>query len=129
MNQEELLASRYGKKAGNKQRDRIWAITIAVVALVSFLTWAVAVTADNSGKPTGNLLSFNITSQHTLEVEVSVNNHNNRTVVCQVEALADDYEVVGYKEVPVKSDQSTVKTSLNTVRPAVSAVVKDCWFK
>ncbi|MFM6977823.1 MAG: DUF4307 domain-containing protein [Micrococcales bacterium] len=129
MNQEELLAARYGKKPRNKQRDRIWIITISVVALISFLTWAIAVTAENSGKPTGNLLSFNVTNDNAVEVEISVTNHDTSTVICQVEALAEDYEVVGYKEVPVTKSDFAVKTTVSTVRPAVSAVVKDCWFK
>jgi hypothetical protein len=129
MNQEQLLTERYGKKPKNPKRDRLAIISIAVVALVVFITWAVAVTAENSGKPTSNLLSFNVVSGHQVEVEISANDHRTRDVICQVQALAQDYEVVAYKEVPVPVGQDLVKTSLTTVKPAVSAVVKDCWFK
>jgi len=129
MNQEDLLASRYGKKPRNKQRDRLTIISIAVVSLVIFLTWAIAVTSENSGKPTGNLLSFSIVSPSQVDVEISADNHRNQDVLCQVEALANDYEVVAYKEILVKRADQVVKASLNTVKPAVSAVVKDCWFK
>ena len=129
MNQEELLAERYGKKPKNAKRDRIVALSIAVVALVGFLTWAIAVTAENSGRPTGNLLSYSIESDHQITVEISANDHRSKAVICQVQALADNYEVVGYKEVPVAVTDDMVNTTLNTVKPAVSAVVKDCWFK
>ncbi|MEY4321106.1 MAG: hypothetical protein RLZZ471_1047 [Actinomycetota bacterium] len=129
MNQEELLASRYGKKPRNKGRDRLAIISGALVALVAFLIWAIAVTADSSGKPTGNLLSYTVDSPTKISVEVSANNHRNQDVLCQVEALASDYEVVAYKEVLVAKGQDVAKASLTSVKPAVSAVVKDCWFK
>ncbi|MFM2320877.1 MAG: hypothetical protein RL612_24 [Actinomycetota bacterium] len=129
MNQEELLASRYGKKTRNKQRDRLAIIGIAVLALVLFLTWAISVTAANSGKPTGNLLSYTVVSDSEVTVEISANNRSGREVICQVEALANDYEVIGYKEIPITAGATSVTSNLKTVKPAVSAVVKDCWFK
>jgi hypothetical protein len=104
-------------------------ITVAVVAFVVFVTWAIAVTSETSGKPTGNLLSYNVESPKRIEVEVSAENHRNQDVICQVEALANDYEVVGYKEVQINQGQDLVKATISTVKPAVSAVVKDCWFK
>ncbi len=129
MNQEELLAARYGKKPKNPKRSRLAIINFAVVALIGFVTWAIAVTAENSGRPTGNLLSFNVESESLVTVEISATDHRNQSVICQVEALAEDYEVVGYKEVAVAKGQEMTKTTVNTVKPAVSAVVKDCWFK
>ncbi len=129
MNQEELLAQRYGTKPKNPKRDRLAIIGTFVVALVVFVTWAIAVTAENSGRPTGNLLSFNVESDWLVTVEISAENNRSREVICQVEALAQDYEVIGYKEVLVGKGEKLVKTSVNTVEPAVSAVVKDCWFK
>jgi hypothetical protein len=129
MNQEELLASRYGKKPRNTSRDRMLIIAGAVVALVVFLIWAISVTAENSRKPTGNLLSYSVVGDDQVDVEISADNRRNQDVICQVEALASDYEVVGYKEVLVKQGQNLVKVNLLTVKPAVSAVVKDCWFK
>jgi hypothetical protein len=129
MNQEDLLASRYGKKPRNKQRERLAIISGAVIALVIFVTWAIAVTAENSGRPTGNLLSFTVESPTEITVEVSASNHRNQDVICQVEALASDYEVVGYKEILVAEGQDIAKATMSTVKPTVSAVVKECWFK
>ena len=129
MNQEELLAERYGKKPKHPKRDRLAIISLALVIFVGFITWAIAVTAENSGKPTGNLLSFTVESENLVTVEISATDHRNQNVICQVEALAEDYEVVGYKEVPIAKGQEMTKTTVNTVKPAVSAVVKDCWFK
>lgn len=129
MNQQELLASRYGKKPRNKRRDRMAIIATASVALVIFLAWAISVTAENSGKPTGSLQSYTVVSPKQVDVEVSAENRGNRDVICQVEALANDYEVIGYKEVQVAEAQNPSKSTIYTVKPAVSAVVKDCWFK
>ena len=129
MNQEELLATRYGRKAKTSKRDRVVAVAIAAVALIAFLVWAIAVASTSTAKPTGNLLSYSVESPSLVDVELHVDNQGGRDTVCQVEALANDYEVVGYKEVPVPKGEKSVKNSLITVRPAVSAVVKDCWFK
>ena len=129
MNQEELLASRYGKKPRNKKRDRMAIIAGAAVALVIFLVWAISVTADNTSRPTGNLLGYTVESPKAITVEISASNRGDRDVICQVEALASGYEVVGYKEILVAEGQDIAKATMSTVKPTVSAVVKDCWLK
>jgi len=129
MKQEELLAARYGKKIRNKQRDRMAILAFGCLALVIFLAWAISVTSSNSSKPTGNLMSYAVDNDHQISAEVSVENRGSKDVTCQVEALANDYEVVGYKEITISKDQNQLKAILSTVKPAVSAVVKDCWFK
>jgi hypothetical protein len=129
MNQEELLAERYGAKPRNKARDRKWIIAFAGIALIGFTIWAFTVTAANTGRPTGKLLSYNVISDAKIEVSVTAENRQNRDITCQVEALASDYEVVGYKEVSLTKSQDSQSAVLFTVKPAISAVVKDCWFK
>lgn len=129
MNQEELLAARYGRQPRNKRRDRLAIIAIAIVGLVGFLVWSISVTAANSGRPIGKLISFSVESPILVQVDVTAENAQGRDLICQVEVLSNDYEVVGYKEIALADGQKSVKSAVTTVKPAVSAVVKDCWVK
>jgi hypothetical protein len=129
MNQEELLAARYGRQPRNKRRDRLAIIAIAIVGLVGFLVWSISVTAVNSGRPIGKLISFSVESPNLVQVELTAENAQGRDLICQVEVLSNDYEVVGYKEISLADGQKSVKSAVTTVKPAVSAVVKDCWVK
>lgn len=129
MNQEELLAARYGRQPRNKRRDRLAIIAIAIVGLVGFLVWSISVTAANSGRPIGKLISFSVESPILVQVELTAENAQGRDLICQVEVLSNDYEVVGYKEIALADGQKSVKSAVTTVKPAVSAVVKDCWVK
>ena len=129
MNQEELLAARYGKKPVDRRRQRLAIVAIASVALIVFLTWAVSVTIAGAEKVEGTLASYNVKSDRLVEVKVNLKRPKNQAAVCQVEALAQDYEVVGYKELAIPENTDSVKSNIATVKPAVSAVVKDCWFK
>lgn len=129
MNQEELLAARYGRQPTNKRRDRLAIIAIAIVGLVGFLVWSISVTAVNSGRPIGKLISFSVEGPNLVQVDVTAENAQGRDLICQVEVLSNDYEVVGYKEIALADGQKSVKSAVTTVKPAVSAVVKDCWVK
>lgn len=130
MNQEELLAERYGRSSKSRLRDRRLAIAIAGTALLSFLVWAVAVTAENANRVTAEATSFEVLSDLQTEVSIKVSRPRADPVVCQVEVLDSAYTVVGYREVVFLSnseDQQTVR--VNTTSMGVTGVAKDCWFK
>lgn len=129
MNQEELLAERYGQKKPNRTRQRIVVIAIASVAMIAFLAWSISITIFNAQKLEGTLASYNVKSSQQVVVQVNLKRPENRAAYCQVEALAQNFEVVGYKQLAMPADQNSVSALLSTVKPAVSAVVKACWFK
>ena len=130
MNQDELLAARYGRTSKSRLRDRRLAIAIAGSALLSFLVWAVAVSAENANRVTAEATSFEVLSEQQTEVSLKVSRPRTDPVVCQVEVLDSAYTVVGYREVVFLTntgDQQTIK--VNTTSRGVTGVAKDCWFK
>lgn len=98
-------------------------------ALVVFLIWAISVTAANSSKIVGTLHSYSVKSENLVAVELQIDKTGQKATICQVEALANDYEVVGYREFEIPPGESSKTGQVLTVKPAVSAVVKDCWLK
>ena len=130
MNQDELLAARYGRTSKSRLRDRRLAVAIGGTALLSFLVWAVAVSVENANRVTAEATSFEVLSEQQTEVSLKVSRPRTDPVVCQVEVLDSAYTVVGYREVLFLSnsgDQQTVK--VNTTSRGVTGVAKDCWFK
>ena len=130
MKQDELLAQRYGRSSKSRLRDRRIAIAIAGVSLVSFLAWAVAVTADGANRVTADVKSFYVLSDQQTEVTIVVDRPRADPLVCQVEVLDSAYTTVGYREVLFLSNSSAEQTvTVNTTSKGVTGVAKDCWFK
>lgn len=129
MSNQDLLAQRYGQKPTNKKRQRVAIVAIGGLAVAVFLVWSISVTIANAQKLEGTLASFDVKSEQQVAVKVNVKRPENKAALCQVEALAQNYEVVGYKEVLLPKDQDSVSDQLSTVKLAVSAVVKECRFK
>ena len=130
MNQDELLAARYGRTKQSKQRDRRFAIAVAATALVAFLIWGISTTWMNAERVTAEVRSFEVLSQQQTQVSFVVDRVRPDTVVCQLEVLDTAYTVVGYREAVVLGNASDEQTVLvNTTALGVTGVVKECWFK
>lgn len=130
MNQDELLAARYGRTKQSKQRDRRFAIAVAATALVAFLIWGISTTWMNAERVTAEVRSFEVLSPQQTQVSFVVDRVRPDTVVCQLEVLDTAYTVVGYREAVVLGNASDEQTVLvNTTALGVTGVVKECWFK
>jgi hypothetical protein len=130
MNQDELQASRYGRTKKASKRDRVFAISIAAVALIGFLVWGISTTAINANNVTADVHGFTVLSDQQTEVKFKVTRPKQAPVLCQVEILDASYAVVGYREALVLSNASDEQTVLvNTTGQGTTGVVKACWFK
>ncbi len=130
MNQDELLATRYGRTKQSKQRDRRFAITVAASALAAFLIWGISTTWMNAERVTAEVRSFEVLSPQQTQVSFVVKRVRAEAVTCQLEVLDSAYTVVGYREATVLSNAPDEQTVLvNTTALGVTGVVKDCWFK
>ena len=130
MNQDDLLAERYGRTKKSRQRDRKFAIVAAVSALVAFLAWSISTTALNANRVSAEVHSFEVLSPQQTSVSFKVSRPSKVGVVCQVEILDASYGVVGYREATVLSNApDEQKVVVNTTSLGTTGVVKDCWVK
>lgn len=130
--QTELLDARYGR-AKNRRRDRVFAIVVAVVALVGFGAWSIGYTIWQATAASATVSAYHVLSPTQTSVDLQLTRAGSQAVECDVRALAADFGVVGFKTVTFAagSDDSPSMTSIlvNTTHKAVSADVKECRLK
>lgn len=123
MTNSELLNSRYGQPAQNKKIVWVLAIT-GLVAIVSFAAW-VALTQE---RLTYTDVGFSVKDQWHTEVTFDVEKNAGEDVSCEVQALNQQYGIVGWKTVNIPTQDSSVRISstINTTEEAVTALVYNC---
>ena len=122
---QDPLAERYGRKNSNRKPVIVLASTLFVI----FLVWAAW--ASISGiQPTPKTVGYELLNNHQIRVDFGVTKPADRAIGCAIQALKQDYGIVGYKEVsyPAGMDYLTDSVVLNTTEPAVTGLVDHCWF-
>ena len=125
---ENLLEQRYGLGSWRK-RDRVFAISVGVFALVAFLVWAVFFTIDDAEKITTRDVGFTVNDEFSTEVVFEVTRNPGLEVLCDVQVLSQSYAVVGFKTVAVapSANRSTViSTVVNTTELGTTGLVDSC---
>ncbi len=125
---ENLLQQRYGVGSSRK-RDRILAISVAVVAIVSFLVWAVWFTIDDANKISTRDVGFTVIDEFSTEVVFEVSRNPGQAVVCDVQVLSQSYAVVGFKTLAVEpsaSRSTVISTMVNTTELGTTGLVDSC---
>lgn len=125
---ENLLEQRYGHGTKRKS-DRIFAISIAVFALVAFLVWALIFTIDDAQKITTRDVGFTVNDEFSTEVVFEVSRDPGREVLCDVQVLSQSYAVVGFKTVEVEASanrSSVISTIVNTTELGTTGLVDSC---
>jgi hypothetical protein len=101
---------------------------LAAVALVAALGWSVVSTQMNSVD--SDDLGFDLIDEHSVEVRFQVTGVQGKDVGCVVEALDEEFGVVGWKVVEIPAGDSHSQTSsvtVPTVGEATTGLVKACW--
>ena len=125
---ENLLQQRYGLGKSQK-RDRIWAITIASVALVGFLVWAIIFTVNDANRITTRDVGFTVNDQFSTEVVFEVSRNPGQVVVCDVQVLSQSFAVVGLKTLTVEPSARrsvVISTTVTTTELGTSGLVAGC---
>lgn len=125
---ENLLRQRYG--VGNSQkRDRVFAITVGVLALVGFLVWAILFTVDDADRTTTRDVGFTVIDEFSTEVVFEVSRTPGKAVVCDVQVLSQSFAVVGLKRLPVEPSAGravVISTTVVTTELGTSGLVAGC---
>ena len=125
---KNILQQRYGQDRF-RNRDRILAISIAAVALTSFLIWAIFVSIDNSNQVTHRDIAYEVIDEYSTNVTFEVSRNPGQAVSCDLTVLNQSFAIVGFLTVDVaaSSSRSTViSTSIRTTELGVSGLVQSC---
>ena len=125
---KNIVQQRYGRDR-LRSRDRILAISIAVVALTSFLIWAVFVAIDYSNQVTHRDVAYEVIDEYSTNVTFEVSRSPGQSVSCDVTVLNQSFAIVGFLTVDVaaSSSRSTVISStIRTTELGVSGLVQSC---
>ena len=125
---ENLLQQRYGLGSSRK-RDRILAISVAAVAIASFLVWAIWFTIDDASKISTRDVGFTVIDEFSTEVVFEVSRNPGQAVVCDVQVLSQSYAVVGFKTLAVEpsaSRSTVISTMVNTTEMGTTGLVDSC---
>ncbi len=102
---------------------------MAVVAIVSFLVWAVWFTIDDANKISTRDVGFTVIDEFSTEVVFEVSRNPGQAVVCDVQVLSQNYAVVGFKTLAVEpsaSRSTVISTMVNTTELGTTGLVDSC---
>jgi hypothetical protein len=125
---ENLLQQRYGLGKTQK-RDRVWATAIALLALVSFLVWAIIFTVNDADRVTTRDVGFTVNDEFSTEVVFEVSRKPGQIVVCDVQVLSQSFAVVGLKTLTVEPSERrsvVISTTVVTTELGTSGLVAGC---
>jgi hypothetical protein len=125
---KNIVQQRYGRDR-LRSRDRILAISIAVVALTSFLIWAVFVAIDYSNQVTHRDVAYEVIDEYSTNVTFEVSRSPGQSVSCDVTVLNQSFAIVGFLTVDVEASSSrstVISSTIRTTELGVSGLVQSC---
>ena len=126
MTTAQQLDDRYGR---TRRRRAPWIVLIAVAALlVGAFGWSIVTTQMNAVD--ADDLGFDLVDEHSVTVRFQVTGVQGKDVACVVEALDEEFGVVGWKvvEIPAADTHSqAVSATVPTVSEATTGLVNSCW--
>lgn len=131
--ESDVMAARYGRTRGNRTRDRVLLIAGAAFAAIVLVAWVVWAGLDGQ-KPqvevtdTGHRL---INDERAVEVSWNLSVPPGNDTACIVQALNEEFTVVGWKVIEVPASTLHIRTLTETVRVAQEAntgLIYRCWL-
>ena len=131
--ESDVIAARYGRTRRNRTRDRLLLIAAAAFAAIVLVAWVVWAGLDGQ-KPqievtdTGHRL---INDERAVEVSWNLSVPPGNDTACIVQALNEDFTVVGWKVIEVPASTLHIRSLTETVRVAQEAntgLIYRCWL-
>lgn len=120
------LDERYGR---TRRRRAPWIIGTAIAAvLVIAFGWMTV--AQSMSSVDADDLGYELVDEHSVDVRFQVTGVQGKDVVCIVEALDEEFGVVGWKLVEIAAGDShsrAVEATVPTVGEATTGLVNTCW--
>lgn len=127
MSSADLLAQRYGGARRGSRRLLIGVISVVAVAALGWLVWIAWHHANPDIR--GELSSYEVLSDHEVQVVIEVHRSSSDSVECTVQAQADSHGIVADQQVtiPAGSDRDIqFSTTVPTERRATAVTVANC---
>lgn len=129
----DALAARYGRTRTNRTRDRLLLVGGAVVVAIVLVAWVVWAGLDGQ-KPSVQATDTAhrlMNEQRAVEVSWTLSVPPGNETACIVEALDEDFTVVGWRVVEIPASEQYLRTFTETVRVAREAntgLISSCWL-
>lgn len=125
------LNTRYGRTVNHRRRNIIFAAGFAGAIIIVFAAWAIwgglfVPEASIDTEPVGNVQL----SSNQMQVKWEISEDPGTHAKCAVQALDENFGVVGWKIVtipPSSASSRTLSTVVRTAQPAVSGLIYLCW--
>ncbi|WP_353810459.1 DUF4307 domain-containing protein [Agromyces sp. SYSU T00194] len=130
---DEVLAERYGRTRTSKRRERTILVVVAAAFAVVFVAWVVWAGLDGT-RPTLEVTDTGhrlLADERAVEVRWDLAAPVGSTTACVVQALNEDFVVVGWKVVEIPASDEYTRTFTETVRTAQEAntgLIYRCWL-
>jgi hypothetical protein len=126
MTTAQELDARYGR---GRRRRLPWVIGIAIAAvLVGGYGWMTVAQSMNSVD--ADDLGYRVVNPHTVEVRFQVTGTQGKDLACAIEALDEEFGVVGWKVVEIPAGDAHMREfteQIPTVAEATTGLVNSCW--
>ncbi|NKE09470.1 MULTISPECIES: DUF4307 domain-containing protein [Kocuria] len=131
---ERRLQQRYARPARRKptKRSLLWVLVAGTLVASAFVIW---ILVAGSNRPATKDVGFELASASQITADFEVTKNPDDVVRCGVEALNQNYAVVGYTETTighvdpdlVVGRTSAHRVEIRTTNQANSAQVTQCW--
>lgn len=126
------VAERYGRTSGSRRRRVILAVIVGAAVLATTIVWVIwAGLFSPAASLESRDLGFSTLPDESVEVRFEVTTAPGTDVSCALQALNEDYGIVGWKIVALApSDTRTRQFSqiVRTAEPAVAGLIYRCWL-
>ncbi len=128
----ERLDSRYGRTPQRRRRDR-WLLiggALAVVAVVTAWVFWAGWDGNQADLETTDT-AYTISDAHHVTITFTVNTAPGTPVTCAIQALNEDFAIVGWRIVSLpRSDTrvSTYRETILTTEQSNTGLINTCWL-
>jgi hypothetical protein len=124
-------AERYGRTPQRRRRNLIIGLVGAFVFAVVLVSWVVWAGLDGSAASLdAEDTSHSVIDARTVSVGFNLSLPRGETATCAVQALNDNYAIVGWKVVDIPASAELTRAFTETVRTtekAVTGLIYRCW--
>ena len=127
--ENDLLATRYGKKAKLSRSRWLWISAIGIVLMMLGVLFA---TIANYNPVQSQDVGFSVKDPTQVVVDFEITKPMDAIAVCSLEALNEQFGQVGYKAIeigPQETGKVRLSVSINTTELATTALVDECRLK